>query len=331
MASGNGYANFFSGNVPFIIFFAFFALLAWDITSPMATAIIWAGMLSFVATPLNKKILKALRGGRYPSISAAVTMTALLLLCFVPVLLALSTLASEVTSLGRIFAQLFVKIQHVAHNGAAIEFPDWMPAWIADNIRNFMADSDALRGAAQNVVQWATRFLSSISARLIEHGSSFLLNSVITLMVSFFFIRDGEKIIDYIESVTPLEPEEKQNFFSQISGILNSIIYGIIFTVAVQAVLGAIGWWIVGLGNPVFFGMLMFFFGMVMPTSTALALDLERKSAGNASALLGFTQFLFGGIVSPLTGMGNILITTGIIIALCCGAMYLFTRIATQK
>ena len=27
MASGNGYANFFSGNVPFIIFFAFFALL----------------------------------------------------------------------------------------------------------------------------------------------------------------------------------------------------------------------------------------------------------------------------------------------------------------
>ena len=106
MASGNGYANFFSGNVPFIIFFAFFALLAWDITSPMATAIIWAGMLSFVATPLNKKILKALRGGKYPSISAAVTMTALLLLCFVPVLLALSTLASEVTSLGRIFAQL---------------------------------------------------------------------------------------------------------------------------------------------------------------------------------------------------------------------------------
>ena len=91
MASGNGYANFFSGNVPFIIFFAFFALLAWDITSPMATAIIWAGMLSFVATPLNKKILKALRGGKYPSISAAVTMTALLLLCFVPVLLAHAT------------------------------------------------------------------------------------------------------------------------------------------------------------------------------------------------------------------------------------------------
>lgn len=77
--------------------------------------------------------------------------------------------------------------------------------------------------------------------------------------------------------------------------------------------------------------LMMFFFGMVMPTSTALALDLERKSAGNASALLGFTQFLFGGIVSPLTGMGNILVSTGLIIALCCIVMYIFSRVATQK
>lgn len=77
--------------------------------------------------------------------------------------------------------------------------------------------------------------------------------------------------------------------------------------------------------------IMMFFFGIVMPTSTALALDLERKSAGNASALLGFTQFLFGGIVSPLTGMGNILLSTGIIIALCCIVMYTISRAATQK
>ena len=326
MASGGGYANFFSGNVPFIIFFAFFALLAWDITAPMATAIIWAGMLSFIASPLNKKILKALRNGKYPSVSAAMTMTALMLLCFVPVLLALSTLASEVTSLGRIFAQLFVKIQHVAHNGAAIEFPDWMPVWIADNVRSFMADSDALRSAAQNVVQWATRFLSSISARLIEHGSSFLLNSVITLMVSFFFIRDGEKIINYIESVTPLEPEEKQNFFSQISGILNSIIYGIIFTVAVQAVLGAIGWWIVGLGNPVFFGMLMFFFGM-FPAGTAvvwvpgaiyLAFTGDLKNAAIlfvwGAAIVGTIDNLLRPYLISSGGRGGVEISTLVII-----------------
>ncbi|OUO94261.1 AI-2E family transporter [Cloacibacillus sp. An23] len=326
MASGGGYANFFSGNVPFMIFFAFFALLAWDITSPMATSIIWAGMLSFVASPLNRRIMKLLGNGRYPSAAAGITLTALLLLCFVPVLCALSTLGSEVASLGRIFAQLFVKIQHVAHNGAAIEFPDWMPKWIADNIRSFMADSDSLRSAAQNVVQWATRFLSSISARLIEQGSSFLLNSVITLMVSFFFIRDGEKIVNYVMSVTPLEDGEKQRFFSQISGILNSIIYGIILTVAVQAVLGAVGWWFAGLGNPVFFGMLMFFFGM-FPAGTAvvwvpgaiyLAFTGDLKHAAIlfvwGAAIVGTIDNLLRPYLISAGGRGGVEISTLVII-----------------
>ena len=77
--------------------------------------------------------------------------------------------------------------------------------------------------------------------------------------------------------------------------------------------------------------LLLVSLGMVLPTSTALALDMERKNAGNASALLGFTQFLFGGIVSPLTGMGSILVSTGIIIAVCCVVMYATSRAVTEK
>lgn len=62
----------------------------------------------------------------------------------------------------------------------------------------------------------------------------------------------------------------------------------------------------------------LFFLGLILPSSTTLALDLERKNSGNASALLGFTMFLFGGILSPLTGLGNMLYTTSIFIVACC-------------
>ncbi|MEI3465965.1 MAG: hypothetical protein V8R07_09085 [Bacteroides fragilis] len=34
---------------------------------------------------------------------------------------------------------------------------------------------------------------------------------------------------------------------------------------------------------------------------------MERKNSGNASALLGFLMFVFGGLLSPLTGIGKIL------------------------
>ena len=76
--------------------------------------------------------------------------------------------------------------------------------------------------------------------------------------------------------------------------------------------------------------VLLFFFliflGLILPSSTTLALDLERENSGNASALLGFLMFLFGGVLSPLTGMGNMLYTTGMIFIVCCAGAWICTK-----
>lgn len=57
------------------------------------------------------------------------------------------------------------------------------------------------------------------------------------------------------------------------------------------------------------------FLGMILPSATALAMEMERKNAGNASAVLGFSLFAFGGIVSPLTGLGDIFVCTSAVMA----------------
>lgn len=72
----------------------------------------------------------------------------------------------------------------------------------------------------------------------------------------------------------------------------------------------------------------LIFLGLILPGSTTLALDLERENSGNASALLGFLMFLFGGILSPLTGLGNMLYTTSIIIVVCCAGTWLCNHAA---
>ena len=54
--------------------------------------------------------------------------------------------------------------------------------------------------------------------------------------------------------------------------------------------------------------------------STTLAMESERRYAGSASAILGAVCFAFGGIVSPIVGMGNTLVTTGIVFVVCAAA-----------
>lgn len=75
----------------------------------------------------------------------------------------------------------------------------------------------------------------------------------------------------------------------------------------------------------VFEGLLMamlFMIGLTFTASVALALNNARGQAGTASALLGAMGFLFGSIVSPLVGLGDIMLSSGLVFIACaCGSM----------
>ncbi|MCR4942136.1 MAG: multidrug effflux MFS transporter [Campylobacter sp.] len=65
------------------------------------------------------------------------------------------------------------------------------------------------------------------------------------------------------------------------------------------------------------FFLQLFFTGFILPTASSSAMNLGRKFAGSASAMLGFCPFFLGGILSPLVGLGNILISTPVVISSC--------------
>lgn len=72
-------------------------------------------------------------------------------------------------------------------------------------------------------------------------------------------------------------------------------------------------WFFIEIG---FFSMLLMM-GLTFPAISSLAMESERQYAGSASALLGFSPFFLGGVVSPLVGMGNIFYSTAVVIFIC--------------
>ena len=71
--------------------------------------------------------------------------------------------------------------------------------------------------------------------------------------------------------------------------------------------------------------------GLTFTASNTLAMDCEHNNAGMASALLGALGFAFGGIVSPLVGLGNIMVSTGIIFLMGSICSYVCTRYALHR
>lgn len=78
------------------------------------------------------------------------------------------------------------------------------------------------------------------------------------------------------------------------------------------------------------FGMLVFV-GFIFTAATTMAMDEGRSHVGAASAIFGATGFLFGGIVSPLVGIGDIMTSTLSIITFCAIGSLSFATIAYRR
>ena len=71
-------------------------------------------------------------------------------------------------------------------------------------------------------------------------------------------------------------------------------------------------------------------FGLFLAPSTAIAMNSARKQAGLASAVLGAAGFLSGGIASPIVGIGNIQLTTGIVFISSALLAFIITLISRK-
>lgn len=257
-----------SWDLPFVCFFAIFALLAWRLTAPLIIALLWGALLAFLVSPINTRLRRAVlfRKKEYPSVAAALTLLLAALAILIPLAAVFFSLSAEIPAMINLAARFLEKSDLTAN--AAEYIPERAPVWVVSLADFFFSNPDSVRDILHKTAQLAITALTSFSKSIFHGVATFLFEFFVSLMAAFFFIRDGEKIIAYTKSITPLHKGEMEMFYSRTKNLLNSVILGIVLTVAIQAVLGAAGWWMVGLSNPVFFGLLMFCFGM-FPMGTA--------------------------------------------------------------
>ncbi len=71
--------------------------------------------------------------------------------------------------------------------------------------------------------------------------------------------------------------------------------------------------------------------GIIFTASTTLAMSEGREYIGSASAIFGSMGFLFGGIVSPLVGIGSITHSTMIATGVCAVLILVLAIIAKKR
>jgi predicted PurR-regulated permease PerM len=129
-------------------------------------------------------------------------------------------------------------------NGAAARMGiNLRPEWVEQ------AMVDTGRSITRYLATRANAFLSSIL--------STLLHAVITLFSTFYLFIHGEKLRTFLYGLSPLTDDEDQMFLTKLGEVGRAILVGAGSASAMQGLVAAIAWVVVGLPSPVLWGILM--------------------------------------------------------------------------
>lgn len=246
--------------VPFFLVLSFMAYLSFKISLPLIKPLAWATLLSFSAYPFYKLVRMRLLGGRAKNLSALLTTALIVVLLALPAVFGGYVAAREGLRLYGTIADTLATLD--SKTGESI-LAALLPDVIMKELTPWMQEYPIIGDLLNQTGRWIGTTAIATSKAIVESTFTIAYSMIIIIMTSFFLLRDGHLIVNYLMDITPLPPEEKKAFLSQAKEVLQAVLYGVILTASLQGFLGGIGWWYVGLPSPVFFGALMMILAMI--------------------------------------------------------------------
>ena len=99
-------------------------------------------------------------------------------------------------------------------------------------------------------------FVSTSLTAILSQTFGFILNGFLTLLVTFYFLMHKETIIHYVTGINLLSQADTERLTSRATEVMTATIRGNFIVIAIQAVLGGVGFAIFGFSSPVLLGAL---------------------------------------------------------------------------
>ncbi len=84
--------------------------------------------------------------------------------------------------------------------------------------------------------------------------AQFGLGVTVVLFIGYYALRDGDRFIDFIEDLLPLQRSTEQRIIDEMANSLDAVVFGQVATAAIQGALMGVGFWVFGVPAPVLWG-----------------------------------------------------------------------------
>jgi predicted PurR-regulated permease PerM len=231
---------------------ALLGLALFKIIEPFIGAILWSTLLAFLLLPVNRG-LRRLFGDRRAL--AAMLLTIGVILVFVGPFLFLAVAFTRQAS------DLAIRLQETADKYHMARLSDLLRVPIIERAVRW-AESVAPVSAEQieawfvNAAKTLLTLLVSSSGVVVIEALSTAFSLVMMLFLLFFFLRDGEDMVQRALTLVPMPAERQGHLIEHLSAVTRAVVFGSLLTAVVQGTLVGISFALVRLPSPVVFGAL---------------------------------------------------------------------------
>ena len=223
---------------------------------PFVSALLWGMVLSVSSWPLYRRLVNLLGGRR--TLAAALMALAMICVILLPFVIVGATLGDNVQ-------ELTAAMRRWIDAG-----PPAPPEWLAkvpgvgrqatEYWQSLAADSSKLLAASK-------RFIEPVSGWLLKIGLVLgrgLFELALSILIAFFLFRGGGKAAEHLgTAVERIAGERGQRLLEVAGNTVRGVVYGILGTALVQAVMAGIGFMIAGVPGAGVLALLIFFLSAV--------------------------------------------------------------------
>ncbi len=209
----------------------------------------WAVVLAIVFQPVQHWWLERTRGR--PSVASLLTILTILFAVVLPLTVLGLALSRE--------ALLFY--ERIATGeidpAAAIRWIEDLIPVASDRLGVLGVDLQQLREGFATVGVVASQWMAQQALAIGQDAVRITILSAVMLYVLFFFLRDGDRILEGVVGALPLGEEREQALLAKFASVSRATIGGALVVAAVQGGVGGLVFWMLGIPGPVFWGAIM--------------------------------------------------------------------------
>ena len=219
------------------------------VLKPFFGAVFWSCALAIIFYPVQTRLLKRFKQRR--SLSALVTPLLCLVIVIIPVIVLVSSVATQATDLYQQIEDgdldVDKKLEHLQQ-----QFPVVQNALSRVGVN--LAD---VKEQAGKFAMSSGKLVAQRTVTIGQNAFKFVLDFCLMLYLTFFLLRDGNHLLALMIRALPMGDDRERLLFSKFTEVTRATIKGNLVIAMVQGALGGFIFWALGLPAALLWGVVM--------------------------------------------------------------------------